>query len=215
VARDGTAKYVEVAEVDAAIIWNFRKVTAMASNLPYDDLGMRDQPRYQYYDTSDGNYVIFTALEDKVWRRFCNVIGRDDLYELGNVNPSDDPATTEKVRRELTDIFRARTRTEWTQFFIDTKIAGAPAFLGADLLDDPHVKARNLVYEQSESTGVPRMLRTCIKTKPDDGPPPSAAPAVGEHTDDILRTVLRCDDAEVKRLHADGVILPDNRIPRV
>jgi crotonobetainyl-CoA:carnitine CoA-transferase CaiB-like acyl-CoA transferase len=205
--RDGTAKYVEVAEVDAAITWGFERVTSMASGIRYDDVGIHDSLTYQYYETSDGNYVVFNALEDKFWRRFCTEIGRDDLYDLGHAHPSTDPAGHEKLRIELTEIFKSRTRSEWTRFFIDTNIAGAPAFLDADLLDDPHVKARNLVYEQPSSVldTTLRMMRTPIKTE-QDGPPPTVAPEVGQHTDAVLGSLLGYDHAELDRLRADGVI---------
>ena len=194
-----------MAEVDAAITWSFEKLTAIASGLPYENLGIQDALRYQYYETSDQNYVVFNALEDKFWSRFCIEVGRQDLYELGNAHPSTDPAGHKKLREELTEIFKTRTRTEWTEFFIKTNIAGAPAFLGADLFDDPHVKARKLVYDQPTDQGTLRMLRTPIKSQM-DGPPPSIAPEVGEHTDAVLQAILGCDQAELDKLHVAGVI---------
>ena len=142
-ARDGTAKYVEVAQVDAAIVWNFQKLTPMANGESFDDSGIRDSVRYQYYETADGNYVVFNALEDKFWLRFCEEVAtpgplRGRTHTSGHTSRP----RSRKLRAELADIFRARTRSEWTQFFIDTNIAGAPAFLDGDLFDDPHVKAR-------------------------------------------------------------------------
>ena len=63
----------------------------------------------------------------------------------------DDPQADERLRSELTAIFKGRTRREWTEFFITTDIAGAPAFESSDLLDDEHVKARAMVYEPHAS----------------------------------------------------------------
>ena len=72
---------------------------------------------------------------------------RRDLYEPGRARLGDDPQADEHLRSELTAIFKGRTRREWTEFFIATDIAGAPAFESSDLLDDEHVKARGMVYE--------------------------------------------------------------------
>ena len=81
--RDGRPQYVEVSQVDAAIAWNFQKLTALANDLfGYSD-GAHASLRYQYYETSDGNYVVFNALEDKFWQRFCEAVDRRDLYEPG------------------------------------------------------------------------------------------------------------------------------------
>ncbi|OBG34109.1 hypothetical protein [Mycobacterium sp. E3198] len=51
-----------------------------------------------------------------------------------------------------------REGKRWTAFFIATDIAGAPAFLGADLFDDDHAKARRLVYEQAQPNGASQRL---------------------------------------------------------
>lgn len=164
-----TGRYIEVAQVDAAINWNFQHLTALANDQPSYGEGIRASLRYQYYRTRDDNYVVFNALEDKFWLRFCESLDRMDLYEPGRQRPGEDPESEARLREKLTSIFQSRTREEWTDFFIATNIAGAPAFLGADLFDDDHVRARRLVYEQAQPDGTSqRLIGTCIKTKPDE-----------------------------------------------
>jgi benzylsuccinate CoA-transferase BbsF subunit len=34
----------------------------------------------------------------------------------------------------------------------------------------------------------------------------SAAPLLGEHTDEVMRSVLGLDDSEIERLHEEGVL---------
>jgi len=205
--RDGQPQYVEVSQVDAAIAWNFQKLTALANDLfGYAD-GMQSSLRYQYYETGDANYVVFNALEDKFWHRFCVAVDRMDLYEPGLARPGEDPQADEHLRTELTTIFKQRTRREWTEFFIATDIAGAPAFDSDDLLDDEHVKARDMVYEPPAERRPPlRLIATPVKTRP--GSPFAAAlpPAVGAHTDEVLTSLAGCDKAELAALRLDGVI---------
>ncbi|MGA9674085.1 MAG: CaiB/BaiF CoA-transferase family protein [Mycobacterium sp.] len=205
--RDGMPQYVEVSQVDAAIAWNFQKLTALANGLfGYSD-GMQASLRYQYYETSDGNYVVFNALEDKFWHRFCEAVDRMELYELGCARAGDDPPVDERLRSELTALFKSRTRRDWTEFFIATDIAGAPAFESSDLLDDEHVNARGMVYEPSAESRPPlRLIATPVKTKP--GRPFAAPlpPDVGAHTDEVLTTLAGCDEAELAQLRRDGVI---------
>ena len=165
--RDGRPQYVEVSQVDAAIAWNFQKLTALANDLfGYSD-GTHASLRYQYYETSDGNYVVFNALEDKFWHRFCEAVDRMDLYEPGQARlRATIHKPTNNLRGELTAIFKSRTRREWTEFFIATDIAGAPAFESGDLLDDEHVKARDMVYEPDAESRPPlRLIATPVKTK--------------------------------------------------
>jgi crotonobetainyl-CoA:carnitine CoA-transferase CaiB-like acyl-CoA transferase len=205
--RDGKPQYIEVAQVDAAINWNFQHLTALANGKPSYGEGIRASLRYQYYETSDGNYVVFNALEDKFWLRFCESVDRMDLYEPGCQRPGKDLEAEVRLREELTAIFKERTRKEWTDFFIATDIAGAPAFLGADLFDDHHVKVRRLAYEQAQPDGTSqRMIGTCIKTKPDQGFAPQPAPHVGQHTEELLSALANYDAAGIERLRSIGAI---------
>ncbi len=205
--RDGAPQYIEVAQVDAAINWNFQNLTALANGQRVYGEGIRASLRYQYYETGDGNYVVFNALEDKFWRRFCEALDRMDLYEPGRQNLGEDVEAAARLRQELTAIFKKRTRKEWTDFFIGTDIAGAPAFLGADLFDDDHAKARRLVYEQAQPHGTSqRMIATCIKTKPDEHFAPPAAPQVGQHTEELLTALAGYDAAGIERLRSAGAI---------
>jgi len=112
------------------------------------------------------------------------------------------------------DILMARTlvwgsgfRRDWTDFFIATDIAGAPAFLGADLFDDDHARARRLIYEQAQPDGTSqRLIGTCIKSKPDERFAPPAAPHVGQHTEELLTVLADYDAAGMERLRSSGAI---------
>lgn len=182
-------------------------LTALANGQQAYGEGIRASLRYQYYRTSEGNYVVFNALEDKFWLRFCESLDRMDLYEPGRQKPGEDVEAEARLREDLTAIFKSRTRREWTDFFIATDIAGAPAFLGADLFDDDRVKARRLAYEQAKPDGTSqRLIGTCIKTKPDDGFAPPAAPHVGQHTEELLGALAGYDAAGIERLRSTGAI---------
>ena len=129
------------------------------------------------------------------------------LYELGRQKPGEDVEAETWLREELTAIFMERTRKDWTDFFIATDIAGAPAFLGADLFEDDHAKARRLVYEQAQPDGTSqRLIGTCIKTKPDERFAPPAAPLVGQHTVEYSAPWARYGAAGLKRLRSAGAI---------
>jgi crotonobetainyl-CoA:carnitine CoA-transferase CaiB-like acyl-CoA transferase len=205
--RDGTPQYVEVAQVDAAINWNFQQLTASANGKPSYSEGIRASLRYQYYRTRDQNYVVFNALEDKFWLRFCEALERMDLYEPGRQQPGKDLEGEARLRQELTAIFESRTRKEWTDFFIATDIAGSPAFLGADLFDDDHAKVRRLTYEQAQSDGTSQqMMGTCIKTQAEEEFAPRAAPQVGQHTEELLTSLAGYDAAGIERLRSSHAI---------
>jgi len=61
-------------------------------------------PCYRCYETADGQYVAFGALEPRFFRAFCDAIERPDLL-ASQYDPDAMPV--------LEDVFRSRTQAEW------------------------------------------------------------------------------------------------------
>jgi crotonobetainyl-CoA:carnitine CoA-transferase CaiB-like acyl-CoA transferase len=189
----GQGTYLDVAEVDAAIVWRANVVDALANGVVAPN--MAERLRYQFYATSDDQYVMFMALEEKFWRNFCEGAGRPDLLEHPGADQTGSSDDIEQLRRELTVIFRSRTRADWVAFFIEYDVAGAPVYLGLDILDDPHVAAHNLVFDQQQADGSAlRLLGTPIRMAGSTFEP-TPAPAAGEHTQEILDAAVTSADA--------------------
>ncbi|MFD1565554.1 CaiB/BaiF CoA transferase family protein [Haloarchaeobius amylolyticus] len=194
-------EYVDVAMTDV--------VASFSQAIAYEAL-TGDEPRpgetpytgqypwYDVYETADGQYVTFAALEEKFWVAFCEEVGREDFLD---VHGSDDPAELKAVREELEALFASRSRDEWLETLSDETAVG-PVYTPAEALDDRQLEARGLVE------------------RPDDAPPrvgfPAAGsdapeshdeslPAHGEHTDDLLASV-GYDEAQRADLRDAGVI---------
>jgi len=155
-------------------------------------------PWYDIYETEDGRYVTFAALEEKFWTTFCEEVGREDLLD---VHGSDDPAELEAIREELEALFASRSRDEWLETLSDETVVG-PVYTPAEALEHPQFEARGLVE------------------RPDDAPPrvgfPAAGPDApesddeslpdhGEHTDELLASV-GYDETQRAELRDAGVI---------
>lgn len=181
----GEGAYIDVAQVDAAVVWRSNVLDSMANGIKAADTEAR--LRYQFYATGDDAYILFMALEDKFWRNFCDAIGRSELFDHPGARPTTaTPEQIEELREELMNIFRSRTRKEWVDIFVAHDIAGSPVYLGVDVLDDEHVTAHNLAIEQPQPDGSTlRLMGTPIRIRGETFEPP-AAPAAGEHTEAVL-----------------------------
>jgi 2-methylfumaryl-CoA isomerase len=86
--------------------------------------------------------------------------------------------------------------------------AGVYRSFGQMLDEDPRVSTANPLFAQVEHPGVGSYLMPGSPLRfPGDGtPPPRRAPALGEHTDQILAEVLGLDAAGIGRLHDDGIV---------
>ena len=106
--------------------------------------------------------------------------------------------------------------TEWTSAHTDREVtdilqrAGVPAgfmMYASDMPADPHLLARG--YPQAvEQPGVGAMMFEGPAFHATSIPEPivAPAPALGEHTREICRTILAMEDADVSKLVAEGVL---------
>jgi crotonobetainyl-CoA:carnitine CoA-transferase CaiB-like acyl-CoA transferase len=138
---------------------------------------------YRPYACRDG-WVTLGALEPKFWVAWCRGVGREDLVEKQFEAPASD--THAQVER----IFLERTREEW-RAFADLHDCCLEPVLGLDeALDSELVRAREMVLEleQPGTAGV-RQLGVPVKLSRTPGAPAGPGPALGEHTEPVLRSL--------------------------
>ncbi|MGE0386206.1 MAG: CaiB/BaiF CoA transferase family protein [Gammaproteobacteria bacterium] len=196
-ARTGEGCYIDGAGSDAVLAtewfpalyaWNDKRLTDRTS---LAESGNANSAKYQVYRTKDGKFMLFCGIEHKFWDKFCRAAGREDLVAYKDTRtPVDFAHNDGKLRRELQSIFGSRTLAEWTQIAIDHDIAMGPAHAVEDIVDDPHIRAREIVYQEHHphagdftTVGWPAPVR---------GQPFSVerhAPLLGEHTDAILAEI--------------------------
>jgi alpha-methylacyl-CoA racemase len=135
---------------------------------------------YRPYEASDG-WVTCGALEPKFWQRFCRAVDRDDLIEKQFEKPGSD------AHREVAEIFKTRTRSEWKAFNDEHDAMIEPILELDEALESELVREREMVisYEQPEM-GEIQQLGFPIKLSRTPAGIHRPAPALGEHTAEIL-----------------------------
>lgn len=161
---------------------------------------------FQAFEAADGWLVVGCAKE-KFWRRLTEVLDRPDLAE--------DPRFATFVDRDahrdelvplLEDLFRQRTVAEWIEPLRAADIPSAPINEVCGALGDPHTAARELITEtEHPRMGTVRSLRSPVRLGPpgEDTAAARGGPAMGEHTEDVLRR-LGYDDDRVAALRRAG-----------
>ena len=158
----------------------------------------------------DGNerWCVITIRDDDDWRRFRAAIGDP---EWARAREYETARGRMKYRAELD-----RRVAEWTSAHTDREVteilqrARVPAgfmMYASDMPTDPHLLARG--YPQSvDQPGVGSMMFEGPAFHASSIPEPivAPAPALGEHTREICRTILAMPDAEVSQLIADSVL---------
>ncbi|MEU6804915.1 CaiB/BaiF CoA transferase family protein, partial [Streptomyces neyagawaensis] len=162
---------------------------------------------YDAYPTADGGRVLLSVQNDREWRRLAEqVLGRPEL--------ADDPAfATNPARvahRDRTDeaVAKALGVLDADEAVARLEAAGiACARLRDvhDLAEHPQLAARDRWREVGSPVGPLRALLPPITLPGGDEARMGAVPALGEHTESLLRAVGMTGD-EIAALRRDGVI---------
>lgn len=168
-------------------------------------------PRYNTYRTKDGRSVGVTLLETKIWREFCNEIGRPELVPR-NESLADRLSSHGEQHRTYYDALRefcaAHTFDELMRQAERTGIAICPVCSPDEAVALAHVKAREtVVFVDHPSEGrIPQftnpLWRAGLARKEN-----SPAPRLGQHTDEVLK-MLGYSAAEITALYGAHVAEP-------
>jgi crotonobetainyl-CoA:carnitine CoA-transferase CaiB-like acyl-CoA transferase len=161
---------------------------------------------YRPYSCADG-HVTLGALEPKFWSAFCRGVGREDLLERAF-----DPPGSE-AHRAVSEIFAGRTREQWRAFAAEHDCCLEPVLELDEALASEQVVARDLVVELDQP-GVERPVRLLappfkLSRTPAD-PARAPGPALGEHTEEVLREIGYAE-SEIQALLASGAVAGGRR----
>jgi crotonobetainyl-CoA:carnitine CoA-transferase CaiB-like acyl-CoA transferase len=159
-------------------------------------------------DVTIDQWVSIVCADDAEWGRLARAIGKPELV-------SDARFKTLAARKENEDALEAII-TEWTSrrrvadVVTELQNAGVAAGACADskyISEDPHLTERDyFVYREHpvvgkrQHCGMPwRMSETPCEVR-------AAAPALGQHTDELMTGLLGFSKAEVEKMRADGAL---------
>lgn len=201
--RTGEGQLVDISMTDGALSW-----LAMVAARHFAEGTVRGRGElelagalicYRPYACADG-WVTLGALEPKFWAAWCEGVGREDLVEGQFARPGSD------AHAQVEAIFAARTLAEWEQFAREVECCLEPVLDLDAALGSEHVRARKMVVviDQPGATRPVSLLASPVKlsrTPADANRLPG--PALGEHTEDVLRAAGYGDE-EIEALLASG-----------
>ena len=208
--QTGMGQMVDIGMLDCqvALLENAIARFDMTGTVP-EPLGARHPSitPFQAVETRDG-WIMIAAGNNVLWRRLCEVIGREDLVD--DERFKDNNLRTEhhaELHTELSEVFKERTTEVWLKMLDSAEIPCGPIQNIQQVVEDPQVLARDMIVRILHPIAGPlRMAGSPLKLS--DTPPEITrhAPALGEHTDQVLQSLLGSSPGDVARWRDSDVI---------
>ena len=135
-------------------------------------------PFYGTYETADARHVAIGPLEPKFFAELAARIGLDERFVAGQY----DRGLWPQMRAAIAAIIRTRTRDEWCALLEGTDACFAPVLSFEEAPAHRHARERE-AFVTLEGVAQPAPAPRFSRSRP-SGPRP--APALGEHTAEVL-----------------------------
>jgi crotonobetainyl-CoA:carnitine CoA-transferase CaiB-like acyl-CoA transferase len=164
-------------------------------------------PMVNRYRCGDDKWLIVNMPEPHWWGRLCKVI---DMPEWADDPRYETPKGRFDHMPELVDqldaIFAGRSRDQWADIFDASGLIWGPALTMVETAADPQAEAAGLwTTLDHPDVGEFRTVAVPVKLPGADIGPRGLAPALGEHTDEVLAG-LGLDSEAIAALRHTGVV---------
>ena len=159
------------------------------------------------YPTKDGRWVALSASIQSMAERVFRVVGHPDaIHDPRFKNNAARVAHRDEVDRMVGGWVARHTQAEALRIFEEAEVTAGPVYNVAQFMDDPHVKARDIVVElpDDEMGAIP--MHNIFPTL--DGTPGAfrtPAPSLGQHNEALLAEI-GLGPTDIAALRSQGVI---------
>ena len=203
--QSGRGQYVDIAMMDGSMALMAQSFASFFANgrLPARGETPLDGaiPNYNLYETKDGKIITIGAIEPWFFANLCRALGREDLVEHEY-----NSARRAEIQESFRTIFRTKTRDEWFEILSRTDVCVGKMNTLDEVEADPQVQARKMIVELDAPGGRKvKQVGISVKLSETPGSIRSLAPALGQHTEEIMHG-LGYSDEQIEKWRADGSV---------
>ncbi len=208
----GAGQFIDVPLFDcSAALTNYHAMSYLGGGENPRPLGNRSPAAAPVglFETQDGEFFL-TVAGDRVWQKLLAVLG-DPPELLGEKFSSNFHRV--KNQDELEGILRAHfrraPRDEWLAKLRETGVPAGPVRSIAEAMESFEMKERGVISRAPHTRyGTVPNLRLPMLMSGTPMVAPRGAPLLGEHTEEVLREVLRYPRERICSLVAGGAAVP-------
>ena len=163
---------------------------------------------YQSFATADGLLALAVGTDEQ-FRRLClSVVDRPDLAAASDYATNRKRAENRVVLvTELSAIFAQQPTQAWLDRLAAASVpAGKVRKVSEAFTDQPELAGAMVAEVLHPELGRVKVVRSPMRFSSSSLAEPNHPPLLGEHTADVLQSVLGIAPAEITALHRDGVL---------
>jgi formyl-CoA transferase/CoA:oxalate CoA-transferase len=162
---------------------------------------------FQAYRAADGGWIYVAVWIERLWPPFCAAVERPDLLDDPRFRTNQDRCRNRRaLNAVLEPLFATRSVADWMACLEAHDVLCAPVNRYPDLLHDPQIAASGMLVEEVHPRGGPfRTLDTPVRLHRTPGGIRTSAPALGEHSDQVLGEA-GLEAGDIARLRGLGVV---------
>ena len=161
---------------------------------------------YNTFKTSDG-FVIVAVIFDSFWDNLISLFDIEALKDPKFKTQPERLANKVMIEGILNDVFSTQTTEHWVERLSSVRVPCAPVNNFEQALHDPQVLHRKMVVElEHPEGGKVNAPGNPIKLSVDDEELYTPPPLLGQHTDEVLKSLLGLDDSRIAELRTAKVV---------
>lgn len=161
---------------------------------------------YQLFATAD-SWLVLAVGNDGQWQRFCRAAERPDLAADERFTTNTARVRNRTILVPLIEVLmRTRTTADWEMLLRAAEVPHAPVWTYADLFAQPELAERLRVTIRDASGQPVDLLASPFRIGGAEAMLPTAPPAPGQHTEEVLTTLLGLTAEQVRELRQKGAI---------
>ena len=163
---------------------------------------------HSHYPTGDGRWIAIACTSDKIFERLAQAMGEPQLAEASAWGVlAHRERDRDKVDQHVGEWTARHTRDELLKLCESFQVPCGPVYAIDEIFEDPQYAARNNILRVADKRvgelAIPNLVPRLSDTP---GEVRTLGPELGEHNDEIYRSLLGLEDAEIERLKAEGAI---------
>jgi len=158
------------------------------------------------YTTADG-YINVAASGEGMWQRLCEAIGREDLLQMPEYKGLEKRAANrDRLNAVLNEALKTESSDHWVEKLNSAGVPCGPIYTVDQVFADPQVKHLQAAAPVEHATlGRFEVVNQAVKLSRTGASMASAAPEIGQHTEEILRE-LDYSDGAIRAMREQGVV---------